>query len=213
MAYNGYKAAIKTSGTPVTLTAAATTKLTGAGITVNTQYQITNAAQRILAPFEPVTVLVGGSAVSATLYTLDRLQGKVIFYAARDAGDVITITGKYLPMSMIAEAYEFTYTLEGSNEAKPTFASSWEKRWQASKDFSAELSEWYDTSFNTFKSALDTGNIMVLEFIPDNGLGTVDLRAWVLVGSQEVSGSAGGLLEEAIEFNGTTDNEGRTVSV
>ena len=212
MAYNGYKAALKASGAPVTLTDAATTKLSGAGITANTQYQITNSAQRILAPLDTVTVKVDGSVVAASAYTLDRLQGTVIFTVARTTAAVVTISGKYIPTSLIAEAYEFTYTLEGTNEAKHTFASSWEKRWQAGKDFSAELSEWYDPNITLFKTALDNGDIMVLEFIPDNGSGVVDLRAWVLVSSRELSGSAGGLLEEALEFEGTTDIDGRTVS-
>jgi hypothetical protein len=213
MAYSGYKAAVRASSTPVTLTDAATTKLSGTGITANTQYQITNQSQRILAPFEDITVSVDDSVVSESLYTLDRLAGKVTFKTARGSTAQVTISGKYLPTSLVSEAYEFTYTLEGTNEDKATFASAWVKKFQAGKDFSAELSQWFDTDITLFKEALDSGNTMVVEFIPVNSSGVVDLRAWVLVGSRELSGSAGGLLEEAIEFNGTTDKDGRTVSV
>jgi hypothetical protein len=212
MAYNGYKAALRASGDPITLTDAATTKLSGTGIDSNTQYQITNVNQQILAPFEDITVEVNGVIANPSTYSLNRLLGKVTFHSPNDSGDEVTITGKYIPTSLVAEAYEFTYTLEGSNEAKHTFASSWEKRWQAGKDFTAELSQWYDVNFSAFNDAITSSKVLVIEFFPTGVSGEVDLRAWVLVGSQEISGSAGGLLEESIEFEGTTDNDGRTVA-
>ena len=69
----GKKALVKVSGSPLTLTNEATTD---AGDHIN--YQITNAAKRVMDPTAAVTVKENGVATSAP-YTLNRLNGTVTF--------------------------------------------------------------------------------------------------------------------------------------
>lgn len=217
MASIGYKALVKASGTAISLSNAGTTKLSGAGITANTQYQITNPVNQVLDPEFPVTVQVdadGGGAgtyatVSATTYTVNRLTGTIIFNTAQPAAATVQVSGRYLPISTVAEASEFTYTIEADNQANPVFTTPWQRRKQGLKDFSAELSQWYSPSNKLFYDCIQDGRTLMLEFWVNN---TLDLRGWVKTSSDEVSGSADGMMEEAIEFEGTTDNEGRMIS-
>jgi hypothetical protein len=206
MAYAGHKVLVKVTANPVALTNEATTKIAGTTIP-NSEYQITNADKRILPPKEAIIVKKDGIVV-ANGFTLNRLDGRVIFAADQGAAAVITVSGNYLPLTQVAEAYEFTYTIEADNQEKPVFGDQWNKRLQALKDLSVELSQWNDVNFTLFRDALEAEETLVMEFLIEDQL---DLRCWVLGSTDEVSASADALVEQSLEFEGTTDNEGRTL--
>lgn len=212
MAYAGHKCKVRVSGSPLTLTDAPTTELTEGLV-----YQITDTTKRVLDPKAVITVKVdadGGGAgapttASASTYTLNRLSGTVTFNSAQAAAATVTISGSYLPMSDVAEAYEFSYSLEGDNQDSTRFQDKYIRRQQGQKDVSAELSAWHNALVKLFTDALQSGSVLVMEFFVNNVL---DMKAWMIPASDEVSGAADGLLEESIEFEGTTDNDGRMVS-
>lgn len=201
MATAGRKAKVRVSGSPLTLTDQATS--TSDDLT----FTITAPTKRVLAPEADITVEVDGVAADPANYDLNRLQGKVTFDSAQ-TGAAVTITGKYLPLSNAAEAYEFSYTLEADNQTAPVFQSDWQRRIQAKIDFTASLSQYY--ADKTFIQKLIDGNIVIVEFYIN---GNLDIKAWSILSSGEPSASADGLVEEAIEFEGTTDKEERAVSI
>ncbi len=208
MAYAGHKCKVKISGSALTLTDAATST------TDDITFQITDAARRVLDPKADITVEVDPEAdgtfvvADPSTYTLNRLNGSVTFDTAQTGANVI-ISGYYLPLLDVAEAYEFTYSLEGNNEAANRFQSEWQRREQTLKDITAELAAWHDVNVDVFYDALNTGNLMVLEFYVNDVL---DLRAWCISASDEIASAADGLIEESLEFEGSTDKEGRVVS-
>lgn len=208
MAKAGRKALIKVSGAAVAFTDAATTA-NGA----RTEYQITDTSKRVWDPTAPITVERSPDGTTWTTvtsgFTLDRLNGKVLFSVAQASGTLIRVDGSYLPMTTAGEAYEFTYTLEADNQDFSAFQDEWVKRQQGQKDASASLSKWHIDQ--TFKDKLESGAQLVLEFYVDSSVG-IDLKMWAICASDEISASADGLIEESIEFEGTTDMDGRMVA-
>ncbi|WP_180954823.1 hypothetical protein [Bacillus sp. V3-13] len=53
----------------------------------------------------------------------------------------------------------------------------------------------------------------MLQFVTDDSAGVPDLTLWAVISSNEVSGDVESILEEAVEFEGTTDLDGRMFSV
>jgi hypothetical protein len=200
MAYAGRKCKVRVTGSPLTLTDEATT--TSDSLT----FQITDENKRILAPDSEITVKDNGVAVTSG-YTINRLDGSVKFDATKTGP--VTISGSYLPALDVAEAYEFSYSIEADNLDATRFQDEYVRRKQGQIDFSSELSAWHDVNVDVFTDALLNNKIMVLEFYVNNSL---DLRAWVLTASDEIESAADSLVEEGIEFEGTTDKEGRAVA-
>jgi hypothetical protein len=200
MPYAGHVCKVKVSGSPLSLTDEPTT--TSDDLT----FQITDSNKRILAPDEDITVKVDGSPVSSG-FTLNRLNGSVTFDSPQ-TGATVTISGSYLPTSDVAEAYEMNYALEANNETAPRFNSQFQRRVQTQKDLSIELSAWHDVNETVFFDAINNGNTMVIEFYINDIL---DFRAWVKSASDEIDTSADGLIEESIEFEGTTDKDERMI--
>lgn len=201
MALAGKKAKILAYSAAVSMTAEATTA------TGDTVYQITDTTKRILCKTCTITVKDGGSPTVET-YTLDRLTGRVTFGSA--VVRVITIDGFYLPVTTVANAYEYTWTCSADNADDTTFEASFIDRKQTIKDFAASISQFYDVS-NYFYDLLQGDGQFVLEFY-SVGTSSPDVRAWAKIASDEISGAVDGLVEESLDFEGTNDADNRAVS-
>jgi hypothetical protein len=201
MAYAGHKCKVKVSGSPLDLIDAATSTAD------NKTYQVTDPTKRIFAPDADIVVEEDG-VPTAEAYQVNRLNGSVEFQNVDALRGVVTITGKYLALSDVAEAHEFNYALEANNESAPRFQSEWQHRQQTTKDLNAELAAWHDVNTTVFYDAITSGNTMILEFYVNDVL---DLRAWCKAASDEIETAADALIEESIEFEGTTDKEKRMI--
>lgn len=100
---SGYNCVIKKGGTPTTMTAEACTQV---GSTKT--YFITNAVKRVISYLDALTVLDGGVDHTADVLSIDYLTGQVTFKSAYTPGGAITVTGKYIPLVVIAKAKSFT---------------------------------------------------------------------------------------------------------
>jgi hypothetical protein len=100
----GYNIVIKKSGTATTMTAEAMSLVSGK------TYVITATARRIISYLDTVTVFDNAIDHTADVLSIDYLSGQVTFKAAYTPGGPITLTGKYLPMTVIAKARSFTLT-------------------------------------------------------------------------------------------------------
>jgi hypothetical protein len=212
MAKKGRKSLVKVTSSPVAMTDEPTTE-----ITEGLEYQITDAAKRILSPFASITVEVdddGSGTTSSPViqdsstYVLDRLTGKVTFNNALPLDATVTITGDYLPVATAAESYEYSYTIEANNETNTTFGKTYVSRVQTLLDFNASLSKYHIDQ--SFVDRLTSGDPFVLEIYTDSN--AVPLRAWCISSSDEISSSVDGLVEESIEVEGTQDAERRVLS-
>lgn len=173
----------------------------------NQTYQIMDETKRIWCKDCDITVKNNDVEVN-TGFTIDRLTGRIIF----DTSDVrnITVNGEYLPMAAEVNAYEYTYTLNGSNEDATVFDSEFVQREQTLKDITASISRFYSIEREYLNQLLQDGD-MIIDFY-SSPTQQPDIRARVKVSTDEVSGAVDGLIEESIELEGTADKEGRVVT-
>jgi len=104
MAKAGYLSTIYKPGTPTTMTAEATTLVSGK------TYRITDKAKRVIDPATAVVVDDTGSPVAASdILDIDYLFGKVTFVGSYTPSGAITFDADYLPLAAIACARSFTF--------------------------------------------------------------------------------------------------------
>jgi hypothetical protein len=196
------KVRVKVSGAPVAFTTEATTN---AGDNLN--YQITNAAKRVWDRSATISVFKDAVLQSDTLYTVNRLSGRITFLASQGAS-VITVSGSYLPMSLAAEAKMVALSFIAENEDESTFEDDDVVRMQVQRDCSGRLGRWEIDEY--FRDALVAGDPVVLELFLD-GAGIVPkAKIWAILNSAETTGAQRALQEEEVAFEGAADVDGRS---
>lgn len=203
MARAGYLARVRISGIAVAMADQPT------ATTDNQVYRITDPARRVLDREAPITVLVGGAATGET-YEINRLTGEVIFDTADAARGAVTVSGSFLPLADAAEAREYSYSIEASNEDATRFGDIYRRRQQAGKDASGSISRFHVDQ--AFTEIMMDGRVVVLEFSIDVNA-EPDLRMWAILSSEEVSGSVDGLVEGSLDFESADDVDRRSVAV
>lgn len=208
MALQGYKAEVKVSGTPVSFTAETMRS------DDQQEFVIEDPVKQVWDRSAAITVERSTgedswAVVAEQEYTLNRLAGKVIFWDAQENAS-IRVSGSYVPLTRVAGAYEYTYTLECDNQAVPEFSSSYMHRIQGKKDVTGSLTKWYQTS-SLFLDSLQSARPVVLEFFTGDAAAP-EVRIWALCSTVEMSASQEALVEESIEFEAVADNEGRVIS-
>lgn len=199
----GKNCRLRVPGTPTSMTAQACTT------SDNTTYQISNTAMRVWSPTATITVLVSGVAQSPTLYTLDRLRGRITFTST--AVRTVTVTGTYLPMATAAKTRMFSYTLMNTLLDDTAFQETWITRIAGLFDASGTLGRrWTVDTF--FQDALLNADLLVLEFHTDTAV-AADLIAWARISKAAIQSAIEGLVEEDVEWQGTPDADERVASV
>jgi len=143
----------------------------------------------------------------ASGYTLNRLSG----YAEYDSATsrTILISGEYLPLTTIGEAYEFSLSLSANNEDVSVFSNTYVEREQTLKDVTLSISDWYVDY--TYQDKLTDGSPLVIELFVDSS-GSFECKLWCLLSSDEVSSSVDGIVEESLELEGTLDADSRAIT-
>lgn len=192
MAVQGYLARIKVSGTATALTDEPTTDL-GDG-----RYQITDSAKRVLT-LDTVVVEDGG-VPTVESYTIDRLNGIINFGSV--AVRTITVTGNYFPMSVAAEANEFSLNLSANNNDTTRFIDDgYVRREQGLKSADGTISEFYLIDAY-FANKLISGDPVVLELYPD---GTEKISLFAMLNSDEIASAVDGVVTSSVGFESTKD--------
>lgn len=202
MALAGKNALVKATGAAVGFTAEAT------NTSDNQNYQIADATKQVWCAFCTITVLDGGIPTSES-FTLNRLTGTVTFGSA--SVRTITVTGSFLPLATVAQAFDFTYSISADNADTTEFTNQYIQRTQTVKDFSASLTR-FENIDKVFFDRLNAGDSIVLEFFEDF-TGTADLRARVLISTEEGSAAVDGVVEGSLDFEGSGDADGRVVAL
>lgn len=181
---------IKISGAALTLTNAAVTNID------NQSYQITDASKQVLDLATPVTVKVGGSTTTES-YTMNYLNGKVTF-AIVDAGrGTVTITGKYLPMTVAAYAHTSSESMQCETQDVTPFGATHKKRIAGLKSASGTLSQ-FNVADTIYKDALIAGVPVVIEVRPIST--DKPDRYFALLESAEVAAAIDGVQDETISW-------------
>lgn len=212
MAIAGRKAQVRVSGAPVAFTGEPTTPNAA-----RTEFRITDTARALWDPAAALTVRRSTdgttyNAVPAAEYTLNRLTGTVAFAAAQAPGVLIQVSGASLTLSVAGEAKEFSYTLTNNTTEASRFGDSHVRRATVLRDASGSLSQWSSVD-RYFENALTAGTPVVLDFYSDASAAAPDLRAWAILSKAEMKAAVDGLAETSVEWEGTPDNEGRTITL
>jgi hypothetical protein len=200
MAANAGKlCAVKLSGSGLSMTAEATT---GTG---NTSYQITNTAKRVLDPTAAITVKDGG-VTTVESYTLDRLQGKIVF------GSTV---GPHHHRRRDVSADDDDRRGEGvlasrrrTRDARGHGIPRHRRHADPERERLQRLRRPVEEREQNFKTALDAAVPVVLEF--SRASGTVFARAWALFQTNGIIGREEGTDQETIAFDGSADTDGRS---
>jgi hypothetical protein len=208
MATAGYSAKLYRSGTSTSMTAEATTLVTGK------TYRVTNAAKRMLDPAVAVVVDDGGSPVSASdILSIDYLHGLVTFDPSYTVSGAITFDANYLPLSQIADVYNASFSTSVMMLDDTVYEDTTVSRKAGLKDLSGSFSA-YDEAATAISSLMAAGTVLYLTWM-QTGSATVDhLRARVLLESEDASVAVDGLVETTYNVVGasTKSVEGRDVS-
>ena len=195
MALAGKKALVKRSGSPTPLNNEDLTHIT------DTEWQVTTAAKRVLAK-DALTVEwddSGWTDVTANVERFDRLAGKVIFESGSGFANTedLRINGNYLPMTQVAEAHEYSVSLEADLEDVTPFQENFRKRIPCLKSASGSLNQ-FDVLNDYFLDALLDGDPIVLELYPED---TMDpIRLWALLNTRDVSAAVASPQDESVGF-------------
>lgn len=203
MAIAGKKAQVKVSGDPLSFSGESFST------TDDQNYQIDDAAKRVWCRNCTITVYEDGAETTED-YSLNRLTGVITFASADGTRGTITADGQYLPMSVAAEAYDYTYTIDSDNAEDNAFGDEFISRVQTLKDISGSISRWYKLD-SYYYDALTSGEPVVIELYADEG-STFELRIWGLLATDEITAAVDGLVEEAVDFEGTHDDDNRALS-
>jgi len=197
----GYNTVVKKSGSSTAMTDEAMSG-SGAG-----PYTIDAAAKKIwdrdtLATFEDNSVAID----AGDILTVDYLTGKVTFTGSKTGP--ITVSGKYMPMAVVAQAHAAAISLGGDLLNDTDFASAqtapYVNRAAGLRDASVSLTRWEDVA-GTFGAILAAGVAIVLEIQP-GGSGKY-LRGWFLLESENQSGDVSALEQEELTFQLDADDD------
>ena len=214
----GRVALVKVPGAAVAFTQEATTA-NGA----RTVYTITNSAKSVWDP--QVAVLVetspngttGWATASPSSYALNRLAGTVTFATPLGAGYFTRVSGSYLPMSVVAGAKSFTYTLTAAILNSTGFDDAYTSGGFPTKsiglfDAQGTLARWYQNPVaGYFRDALLNATVVVLEFSVNRAVG-YDCRIWALLDKQQIAAAVSSLVDDTIDWQGVPDADGNVVS-
>lgn len=194
MALRGYKALVKAQSSAVAMTNEATT-MSGS----NTIYTITNTAKRLIDLETPVVVNVGGSPVTSG-FVIDRLNGRVIFDSS--ATRTVTITGAYVLTTTITEAKGFAFNATRDALDITRFQQAYREFESGLLSGTASLTLNYLTD-SVFYGLLTNGQRKIVEYYPNDDI-TGPIRFYGLVTSNDITAPVEGIIEEAIQFQVST---------
>ena len=208
MSTAGYSAKLYRSGTSTSMTAEATTLVTGK------TYRITNAAKRMLDPTVAVVVDDSGSPVSASdILSIDYLHGIVTFDPSYTVSGAVTVDANYIPLSQIADVYNASFSTNIMTLDNTVYEDTAVSRKAGLKDISGSFSS-YDEGATAISSLLAAGTVLYLTWMQTGSAAEDHLRSRVLLESEDASVAVDGLVESTYNFVGasTKSVEGRDVS-
>ncbi len=195
----GYNLLIKKGGTPTAMTAEAAALVSGK------IYQITNTAKRVISYLDTLTVLDNAVDHTADVISVDYLTGTVTFAPAYTPTTPITITGTYIPLTVIAKARSASLTMtqtqiDTSDYATAQANAGWRTFDPGLRTANLELGSIYAATTAWFTTLTGRGIVYVEGDLDASNTGKTIFRGFFKVGSQGQSGNQGDVEAETISL-------------
>lgn len=181
---------VKVSGAPTSFTSEATST------SDNQSYQISNAVKQVLDRDTPPTVY-DDAIETIEDYTVNYLNGTITFETVDALRGPITVTGKYLPMSVAAYAHTSSNSRACDLLDVTPFGVTHRKRIAGMLSASGTLSQ-FDVTDTTYITALAAGDPVVLEQVTASG--EEPDRFWALLESTELQAALENPQDEVISW-------------
>jgi len=191
MAYAGKLALVKVASTPINFTDEAMTT------SDNLTFQITNTSKRIWDYETDVIVKVDVVEVT-TGFKISKLDGKIIFDNVETG--TVTVTGKYVPTTTVAEAHEYSIALNADTLEVTRFQDEYKRKIPGLLDGSGSISDW-DVIDTYFVDNLISGKPVVIELYPQSTLEPT--RMFAILESTEMSAAVSGEQDKSVSFSST----------
>jgi predicted secreted protein len=194
----GYIAQLRIGGTPIAMTSEAMALVSGK------TYQITATSKRIIDLATTTNVFDNAVNQNANVESIDYLNGTVTFKASYTPVGAITITGAYVPTTVIAKAKSFTLT-QGAAEIDTTDYETalanggWRTYSQGLRNARIEVSGIYDAASGA-AAALASRAMVYIDVSPANDANTI-FRGFFKRTNFGQSGDVGALEESTLTFN------------
>jgi hypothetical protein len=202
----GYLGAVKFSGTPTDFTDETCALVSGK------TYKISDQTKRVWDRVTVPTVEVDGSAV--TPEAIDYLRGTVTV----SANGVVTISGKYLPMSFAAscKGWDMSFSRDTFDDTHFTEDGTPHSGYRDKKQvglYDSTISLTFDwiKDQKQFYEALVSGTPMLIELYP-NSAGEPHV-GWYSVSSDKVSSVPDQLVGETVDMELDGDGVGKSLSL
>ena len=193
----GYNANIKQQGTPTTMTGEACSLVSGQ------QYQITNAAHRIISYFDSLTVLDNGVDHTANVASVDYLNGLINFATGYVVTGPVTVTGKYVPTTTVARARNLTLNATSTEKDTTVYETAranggWRTFDYGLRNVNMQVGGVYNVT-NGFSAAMAARNAIVIDVAPANDALTF-FRGYFTFHNRGQAGNVGALEEETYQL-------------
>lgn len=186
----GRHAAVKVTGTGVSMSGEAMTTAD------HKTYKINNAVKEIWDKDFDFTVY-DDEVETIEAYTLNRLDGEVVFATVDVLRGPITVDGKYLPTSTVAMAYEFSFNRGCDMLSVPRFGDEYKRRLGGQKFASGAMSHW-DVQDPYFSDALINASVVVVEFKSSGADNPI--RVYCVLESGELKAAVAGVQNAVVQF-------------
>ncbi len=162
----------------------------------NQIYQITNTAKQVLDRDTTPTVLVGGIATAET-YTINYLNGKITFATVDGGRAAVTITGKYLPMTTAAYAYDNSKKKSVEIKEVTPYGSEYRQRMPLRKFASGTIKQFYIAD-TVYEDALTAGDPIVIEIKSETSADPE--RFWAMLDGVQVQSAIADVQNQTITW-------------
>ncbi len=183
----------------VYLCSGAGTTFTGEACTLTsgTTYQIDDTAKRIWDLTANFTVYDGVTALASTAYKIVYGTGKVILASA--PGGAVTVTGKYLTASQLAQCQKWSLNTGPNLQDVSVFGSAWEQKEAVLQKASITVGRFMSAGTIFFT---ELGNPLVL-VLYTNQVGGARYVAVAYMDTDSVEVSEGAIIGESVNFTTT----------
>lgn len=195
----GYNVSLKKGGTPTTMTAEACAQTAGQ------TYQVTDTTKRVISYEDALTVFDNAVDQTANVDNIDYLTGKITFKAGYTVTGPITVTGKYIPLAVMAKAKGFNLTqsmtpIDASNYDDAQANAGYRTFAAGLKKISLKVTNIFAAS-NAWLTALQSRAIVYVELDLNVGnAGATVARGFFKITGQSQSGKQGDLEQEEVDL-------------
>lgn len=190
----GRKAVLKVAGTPIGFSNELMETTDGRTFTIVDKFK------HIWDYSTPITISVDANVVQSG-FQIYRAEGKIVFKSVQPLDTVVSVTGKYVLTSKVADVNSLSFSLEKETHDITSFTDEYNRTVVGNRTGSGSFSSWDVTN----KALLEQieADYMLMEAFNDHVEETGRIVAWVTVSSHVLNANASEMQNREISFNTT----------